>query len=580
MPCRLGTIRVSCESNWNKSLLPWPSCTLNLKTRQTDTSRSEAVTEIRSPRAFGRGHLLIQFDTQPSAATIAELKGRGINVIGDIPANGLLVSLDHRIGVRDLGVRFAAPIQPADKISPMITSAAPSGVYLVEFHPDVDPGQARALALNLGMELRENPDLNARHLLVHAKGFAGLLALAQLDEVAYAFPASEDLTNGRPTRACAGAITINGVTGQSIPTYGDGWDGPGLGAATLSYVFSKMTSQLDPDAAKAEILRAMAEWAKAVRVTWKPGTNPNGAHTVNILFATGAHGDGFPFDGPSGVLAHTFYPGPPNPEPLAGDMHFDDAERWHIGANTDLFSVSLHELGHALGLGHADNPDAVMYPYYKMTNGLSSLDVSVAQTLYAAQNGTTQPASGPVALSINVPSSTTTAASINLSGAASGGKGAIVITWAAGNGNSSAAQGPASSWTITGVPLALGSNTITVTAADGTSHVSQSVTITRQSTTTTTGPADKTPPSLTITSPSSSSVSTSAASLVFTGTASDNVGVAAVTWTTNTGGSGTASGTTQWSASIPFLVGANLLTIRARDAAGNVNWRTVSVTRH
>ena len=77
-----------------------------------------------------------------------------------------------------------------------------------------------------------------------------------------------------------------------------------------------MTGKLDPGVAEAEILRAMAEWTKAVKVTWKAGTNPSAPQTVNILWATFAHGDGFPFDGTGGILAHTFYPAPPNPEPM------------------------------------------------------------------------------------------------------------------------------------------------------------------------------------------------------------------------------------------------------------------------
>jgi len=75
-------------------------------------------------------------------------------------------------------------------------------------------------------------------------------------------------------------------------------------------------------------------------------------------------------------------------------------------------------------------------------------------------------------------------------------------------------------------------------------------------------------------------LSTSLASVPITGTASDNVGVTLVYWSTSTGASGTAIGTTSWSFTAPVLVGSNTVTISARDAAGNVAWRTVVVSRH
>lgn len=84
------------------------------------------------------------------------------------------------------------------------------------------------------------------------------------------------------------------------------------------------------------------------------------------------------------MLAHALYPPPANPEPEAGDVHFDDDELWRIGADVDMYTVALHEIGHALGIGHSDSPSAVMYAHYTgPLTGLGIDDIYAIRALYA-----------------------------------------------------------------------------------------------------------------------------------------------------------------------------------------------------
>ncbi|XP_064417044.1 matrix metalloproteinase-17-like [Latimeria chalumnae] len=87
---------------------------------------------------------------------------------------------------------------------------------------------------------------------------------------------------------------------------------------------------------------------------------------ITIDFLQGDHGDGYPFDGPGGMVAHAFFPG--NPQ-QAGNVHFDSDELWTFRSpedhGTDLFAVAVHEFGHALGLSHSPLKKSIMRPYYQ-----------------------------------------------------------------------------------------------------------------------------------------------------------------------------------------------------------------------
>src|SRR3989449_3744229 len=92
-------------------------------------------------------------------------------------------------------------------------------------------------------------------------------------------------------------------------------------------------------------------------------------------------------------------------------------------------------------------------------------------------------------------------------------------------------------------------------------------------------PADAIPPTVAITSPvPNPTYSTGSDTLTLAGTASDDEGVIQVSWADSQGGGGTAIGTTNWTTSdIVLQPGTNVLTVTARDAAGNAGTATLTV---
>jgi hypothetical protein len=569
-----------------------PAGTLHLKTGQVTTRADVTDYQADAAKRFrtNQSHYLLQFRGPVSQEQIDLLATQGAMVTAAIPDNALMVMAGDDFSLEGLDLEFAGRLRPEQKLSRLKGEA-----YVVEFHSDVRSSDARELLAEQGLVILKHPDLQKNHYLVKGP----VAGLADWDEVAYVFPASRDLVAGRRVYACASSMpsvqgmSAQGTSVQGVPMFvktGDGWSSEGLSGATVQYVFSSLTPKVPETVVKEEITRALMEWPKHGNLHFVPGSDPSAPRTVAIRFASFDHGDAYPFDGPGGVLAHTFYPSPVNAEPIAGDMHLDASEDWHSGANVDLYTVALHEAGHALGLGHTDQPGAIMYPYYRMGTQISNDDIAGIESLYGPPNGsapTPTPAS-QISLTIQNPAGAkaqTTSAVAALSGIVANAVGATQVNWQTDHGTSGVANGSAS-WSIAAVPLVTGTNTITVSAVDSLHKTaSQSAVVTRSAESVTTpvtpiGGSDTTPPTITLTSPRRTIVQTNQAAITVSGVASDNVEVAKVTWQNTLSGSGTATGTTKWSAGIPLFPGTNTLILKAWDAAGNSSWRSVTVVRN
>ena len=150
----------------------------------------------------------------------------------------------------------------------------------------------------------------------------------------------------------------------------------------IAYYFINDTSRLDGDTEQELVRQAFALWAAQTPLTFTEVSN-RGDADMEIGWASGDHGDGDPFDGPGDVLAHASFPNPYTDRRVF--LHFDDDERWVNSEtqNIDLLTVAAHEIGHTLGLGHSNDPGALMFPSY---NGprrfLGDDDVAGVQSLY------------------------------------------------------------------------------------------------------------------------------------------------------------------------------------------------------
>ena len=104
--------------------------------------------------------------------------------------------------------------------------------------------------------------------------------------------------------------------------------------SALTYSFENFGDDLTSLDVRRSFQEAKRLWSNAAKLTLtEVPSNPD----FVVKFAKDDHGDGDPFDGPGGTLAHAFFP------QYGGHLHFDDSETYTIdnrkpGA-TDLLQV-------------------------------------------------------------------------------------------------------------------------------------------------------------------------------------------------------------------------------------------------
>lgn len=181
---------------------------------------------------------------------------------------------------------------------------------------------------------------------------------------------------------------------------------------SLTFFLDTTTQDMSVASQRQIMAAALDVWRQVVPLEF---TEVNSAANADMIigFGTQSHCDLYStslggdqcilessFDGPSGVLAHCYFPGQ---GAISGDCHFDDAETY-TDDNTSrtavrLLEVAIHEFGHGLGLDHSDDPNAIMFPSYDgnaIKLSLGADDIAGIQSLYGSRDGTVTPRQAPM----------------------------------------------------------------------------------------------------------------------------------------------------------------------------------------
>ncbi|MDQ8729800.1 matrixin family metalloprotease [Bradyrhizobium sp. LHD-71] len=157
-------------------------------------------------------------------------------------------------------------------------------------------------------------------------------------------------------------------------------------AGTSAAVFEQQISAgyAAPDLFPEEIRAAFSRWDDFGEITFQEVSSEAAANIV-IGWAE--------IDGPYNVLGQAGYYYDPATGLFASpvQINFDSSELYNPSSGSEalsfgatFYAVALHEIGHAIGIGHYSDEPAIMNPYISSLNDLTASDIAAVQALYGA----------------------------------------------------------------------------------------------------------------------------------------------------------------------------------------------------
>ncbi|MCI0455515.1 MAG: matrixin family metalloprotease [Gemmataceae bacterium] len=152
-------------------------------------------------------------------------------------------------------------------------------------------------------------------------------------------------------------------------------DGSATDSSAPSNLFATLNSYHPTASWQREFARALQTWASYTPLNFRFVTE-SGSTQGDIRLGAYARSDSY--------VGYAYYPSGTS---RGGDIFLNSQSSFQIGAHLDLYSVLLHESGHALGLGHSSQAGAVMYPTISgVFGGLTADDSAGIQAIYGTRN--------------------------------------------------------------------------------------------------------------------------------------------------------------------------------------------------